>query len=485
MEPQLSRRHSACDRPIRIIRSEHAIGRRLSSDSFRPWVDSRVFPQSDPLVPVAARSEDDGGDDETTDREPPPTEETEPPPRDPIIGDPPPVREEPPIIGHPPPERPPPPIVGHEPRERVHVPPEEMPRIERTGGAQPPEDRIHVDPDDMPRIEDEIPRAPEELAPDRLDPQRIESRLPGPGDTLMRPAVDDPLESKRRRGDEPPQISDDELRAVPRPSANSYPRRIAHEEHIEYRYDPETGNVDGRIVQSTEPVVTGWDASPPLQEERAVGTWDVTPSLEGVEVTGGQRVAVPADIKSALSEQSEQTGEPVTETVALRFAHDLDTGSTRSTYKTPTVARSPATYESPDGSLSSIFTSERDPFDSPAALDHPDADETAGDSPAAGLSHPNADADTGSSPATYKASPDEMVQALHARNAAKGRGTLNPEYADLLKVLQQQEKDRKAVQKQKASNRRKSKAKDDLLTGYSLPQIVIVQERINPRLGRM
>ena len=45
MEPQLSRRHSACDRPIRIIRSEHAIGRRLSSDSFRPWVDSRVFPQ--------------------------------------------------------------------------------------------------------------------------------------------------------------------------------------------------------------------------------------------------------------------------------------------------------------------------------------------------------------------------------------------------------------------------------------------------------
>ena len=45
MEPQLSRRHSACDRPIRIIHSEHAIGRRLSSDSFRPWVDSRVFPQ--------------------------------------------------------------------------------------------------------------------------------------------------------------------------------------------------------------------------------------------------------------------------------------------------------------------------------------------------------------------------------------------------------------------------------------------------------
>ena len=45
IEPQLSRRHSACDRPIRLIRSEHAIGRRLSSDSFRSWADSRVFPQ--------------------------------------------------------------------------------------------------------------------------------------------------------------------------------------------------------------------------------------------------------------------------------------------------------------------------------------------------------------------------------------------------------------------------------------------------------
>ena len=54
MEPQLSRRHSACDRPIRIIRSEHAIGRRLSSDSFRPWVDSRVFPQPARLLPLLA-----------------------------------------------------------------------------------------------------------------------------------------------------------------------------------------------------------------------------------------------------------------------------------------------------------------------------------------------------------------------------------------------------------------------------------------------
>ena len=41
-----------------------------------------------------------------------------------------------------------------------------------------------------------------------------------------------------------------------------------------------------RILDSTEPVVTRWDNSPPDQTERSVGTFDVTPTEGGVHVAG-------------------------------------------------------------------------------------------------------------------------------------------------------------------------------------------------------
>ena len=47
---------------------------------------------------------------------------------------------------------------------------------------------------------------------------------------------------------------------------------------VRRRYDPETDEFHARIVDSSEPVVTRWDDSPPEQTERPVGTFDVTPT---------------------------------------------------------------------------------------------------------------------------------------------------------------------------------------------------------------
>ena len=87
---------------------------------------------------------------------------------------------------------------------------------------------------------------------------------------------------------------------------------------MEYNYDPETDEFHVRVVDSSEPVVTRWDNSPPELTERPVGTFDVTPTEGGV--------------------QAEETGERATSTTTLRYQHDLDSGETD--YRAP--RRSPA-----------------------------------------------------------------------------------------------------------------------------------------------
>ena len=263
--------------------------------------------------------------------DPPPPPPPPPPERiDEIITDPPPPPPPPPperideIITDPPPPPPPPP-----PRDEpiiIDPPPREPPP------PPPPRDEpIIIDPPprEPPPPPEELPRVKRESS-DPFDT----SRLPGPSMTLPRDdvprvPVDEPMKSRPRPDSDDVTPDSDDVKAVPRPNESSYPRAIAHTEHIEYRYDPETDTVDGRIVQTSEPVVTSWDDSPPTQEQRAVGTWDVTPGPEGVEVEGGARVTVPDNMKAQLKQQAEGLGEPVTKTVALRYQHDLDTGTTR------------------------------------------------------------------------------------------------------------------------------------------------------------
>ena len=76
--------------------------------------------------------------------------------------------------------------------------------------------------------------------------------------------------------------------------------RIAHRE---------TGEYSARMVESSKPVVTGWDRSPPDREQRAVGTWDVTPTPDGVSVTNVDRMPVPEDVEAQLRKEAEQTGD--------------------------------------------------------------------------------------------------------------------------------------------------------------------------------
>ena len=156
--------------------------------------------------------------------------------------------------------------------------------------------------------------------------------LVGPSETrLPRTGVDrragEASAQARQRPDAADARKDTAITPAPRPPG-SFPRQIAHDEQIEYSYNPETGDYSGRLVESSEPVVTAWDRSPPVPEERAVGAWDVVPNNDGVQVEASGRVTVPESIKAQLKAQAEQTGEPTTTTATHRVQHDLDTRET-------------------------------------------------------------------------------------------------------------------------------------------------------------
>ena len=79
----------------------------------------------------------------------------------------------------------------------------------------------------------------------------------------------------------------------------------------------------GRIIEHTEPVVTRWDANPPDQGERPVGTLSVAPSFDGVKVGNGDRdVAVPTAIQDELAAlaREDHHDDPVTLTAAANSA---------------------------------------------------------------------------------------------------------------------------------------------------------------------
>ena len=200
--------------------------------------------------------------------------------------------------------------------------------------------------------------------------------------------------------------------AAPRPPG-AYPRAIAHNEQVEYSYDPETGEFHARIVDSSEPVVTRWDDSPPEQTERPVGTFDVTPTEGGVQAEETGRAVVPEGVKAELKRQAEETGERATSTTTLRYQHDLDSGE----------------------------TDYRAPRRSPAEL-------------AAIIQHRNQQRDNGTPPSE-----------------------LTAKYQMAAKHLERQAQEQKVAQRQqRASRRRSGSAARDKEPGYSLPQIVITTD---------
>ena len=181
---------------------------------------------------------------------------------------------------------------------------------------------------------------------------------------------------------------------------------------MEYSYDPETDEFQARIVDSSEPVVTRWDGSPPEQTERPVGTFDVTPTEGGVQAEHTGRATVPDGVKEQLKEEAEETGERATSVTTLRYQHDLDTGE----------------------------TDYRAPRRSPAEL-------------AAIIQRRNQQRDNGAPPSE-----------------------LTAKYQMVAKHLERQAAEQKAQRQQRASRRRSGSAARDKEPGYSLPQIVITSE---------
>ena len=87
---------------------------------------------------------------------------------------------------------------------------------------------------------------------------------------------DEIARSRRLRKPDDADAPDDAPKAAPRPPG-AYPREIAHRERVEYSFDPSNGEYSARRVESSEPVVTGWDETPPSSDQRSVGGWDVRP----------------------------------------------------------------------------------------------------------------------------------------------------------------------------------------------------------------
>ena len=167
--------------------------------------------------------------------------------------------------------------------------------------------------------------------------------------------------------------------------------------------------------------MTRWDDSPPLQEERPVGTFDVTPNESGVQAEHTGRAVVPDGVKDELKEQAEETGERGSSTALLKYQHDLDSGQ----------------------------TDYRAPRRSPAEL-------------AAIIQRRNQQRDNGS---TSELSAKYQVVAKHL-----GR---------------QAQEQKAAKRQQRASRRRSGSAARDKEPGYSLPQIVITTSPGAGAGGRM
>ena len=149
---------------------------------------------------------------------------------------------------------------------------------------------------------------------------------PGPTDIVR---LDPEEEFTRKPTPDPdlPQAQSSEApEAAPRPP-DGFPRRIGHQETVEYRYDPDSVEFTAQVVESTKPVVTGWDESAPQREERPVGKWDGIPSDDWVIAENQGRAAIPEGVKVRLREKA-AGGDPATTQVTMNYDHDLDTGET-------------------------------------------------------------------------------------------------------------------------------------------------------------
>ena len=147
---------------------------------------------------------------------------------------------------------------------------------------------------------------------------------------MVRTDIPREVQSIRQDADLDETVDEPEPQAAPRARRGLSAKRRAPGERVEYSYDPSTGEFAARVVSSSEPVVTGWDYSPPQQDEREVGSWDVRPTEDGVTAANQGRVEIPESVKDRLRAEASVTGEPVTTSTTLRYQHDLDTRETQS-----------------------------------------------------------------------------------------------------------------------------------------------------------
>ena len=261
---------------------------------------------------------------------------------------------------------------------------------------------------------------PPGLPPDDTPPPPEKEFPKGPG----LPDDDDPRQER-------------EPEAVPRPSPDHFPRGIEHTEQVEFSYDPDTDDFRATLVKASEPVVTTWDRSPPDKAERAVGSWDVTATDAGVDVSRSERTyELPPDVRERMEALARENG-GVPVPVTVQVEHDLDTDTTRAV----AVARQPGGSRNGTGA---VETKEPKPGRY-AAL-----------------------ARNGRSDSAQGGEPD----------------TLTGRYQALANLMKQQAEPQRGGGRRRASSRRDDRLKE---SGYKLPTIEIQQEAmgVGRRKGRL
>ena len=99
---------------------------------------------------------------------------------------------------------------------------------------------------------------------------------------------------------------------------------------MEYSYDPSSGEFSARVVESTHPVITARDDSPPQVLERAVGSFSVVPEGRDIraEAQEDAELEIPPAIRARLKVQAEREDGPGSLTETVDYEHDLDTHET-------------------------------------------------------------------------------------------------------------------------------------------------------------
>ncbi len=123
-----------------------------------------------------------------------------------------------------------------------------------------------------------------------------------------------------------------------------FPRTTRHAEKVRVSYDSISDSFSTELLDYDDPVVTGWDLSPPQQTARQVGGLSLTPKRRGVTAEHDAFMDRAAEVDPAIQQElrrkaAKSGGGVVSGDYSLSFDHDLDAETTSALYERPPAVK--------------------------------------------------------------------------------------------------------------------------------------------------